>query len=195
MSTKRLAIAASVVGLAALLIVGLVQLGGSPGAASPSPLTLTQMRAQLTGSPLELAALHDQADELLGGGLPAVRSRLAALRGRPVVVNKWASWCVPCRAEFGVLQRVSVARGREVAFIGIDSADSRSAAAAFLRTHPLSYPSYFDSDGQAGLAISDSSFTPVTVFYGAHGGFYIHQGPYLSVRALERDVDRYALGA
>jgi thiol-disulfide isomerase/thioredoxin len=195
MSVKRLAIAASVVGLAALVIVGLVQLGGSPGAAAPSPLTLTQMRAQLSGSPVELAALHDQADELLGGGLPAVRARLAALRGRPVVVNKWASWCVPCRAEFGVFQRVSVARGRQVAFIGIDSGDSRSAAAAFLRTRPLSYPSYFDSDGQAGLAISDSSFTPVTVFYGAHGGFYIHQGPYLSVPALEQDVDRYALGA
>ncbi len=83
------------------------------------------MRARLAGSPPPLAALHAQADEILSGGLPALRARLAALRGTPVVINKWASWCEPCRAEFGVFQRVSVARGREVAFIGIDSGDSQ----------------------------------------------------------------------
>ena len=195
MSTKRVAIAAGVVGLAAVLVVGLVQLGGSPGAAPPSRLTLAQMRTALAGSPPPLAGLHAEASELLGGGLPALHTRLASLRGDPVVVNKWASWCIPCRAEFGVFQRVSVSRGHEVAFIGIDSGDSRGAAAAFLRSRPLSYPSYLDPDGSVGLAISDSGFTPVTVFYGAHGGFYIHQGPYPNVAALERDVARYAVGA
>ncbi len=43
--------------------------------------------------------------------------------------------------------------------------------------------------------MSDSTFTPVTVFHGAHGGLFIHQGPYLSEAKLERDVARYALGA
>jgi len=112
-----------------------------------------------------------------------------------VVLNKWASWCVPCRSEFGVFQRVALARGREEAFIGIDSGDSRGSAAAFMRSTPVSYPSYFDSDGRAGQAITDSSFTPVTVFRGRHGGLYIHQGPYQSAGALERDIERYGLGA
>jgi len=154
------------------------------------------MRERLSGSPPTLAALHAQAGEILSGGLPALRARLAALRGTPVVVNKWASWCEPCRAEFGVFQRVSVSRGREVAFIGIDSGDtSRADALAFLRSFPVSYPSYYDQSGQAGAAISDSAFTPVTVFYDRRGGLFIHQGPYPSVARLEQDVRRYALDA
>ena len=125
------------------------------------------MRARLAGSPPPLASLHAQAGRSCSVGLPALRARLASLHGRPVVINKWASWCGPCRAEFGVFQRVSLTRGRKVAFVGIDSGDSRADAAAFLRSFPVSYPSYFDADGQAGLAVTDSTFTPVTVFFTA----------------------------
>ncbi len=194
MTPKRLSIAAATLAVLVLLVVGLLQLSGSSPATAPSKLTLAQMHARLAGSPAPLAVLHAQADEILPGGLPALRARLAALRGRPVVINKWASWCEPCRAEFGVFQRVSVSQGREVAFIGIDSGDSsRANALAFLRSSPVSYPSYYDQSGQAGAAITDSTFTPVTVFYNRRGGQFIHQGPYLSVAKLEEDVRRYAL--
>ncbi|MCW2970334.1 MAG: TlpA family protein disulfide reductase [Solirubrobacterales bacterium] len=191
-------IGAGGVALAALLVVGLIQLTrSSPVPASgPSRLTLSEMRASLGGSPAPLAALHAQASEILPGGLPALRSRLASLHGRPIVINKWASWCQPCRAEFGAFQRASVAEGREVAFLGIDSGDSSHAdAVSFLRSFPVSYPSYYDANGQAGAAITDSTFTPVTVFYDRAGRQYIHQGPYASAARLERDVRRYALGA
>jgi cytochrome c biogenesis protein CcmG, thiol:disulfide interchange protein DsbE len=197
MTPKRLMIALATAAVLALLVIGLLQLGDSSApSATASPLTLAQMRARLSGSPPALAALHAQASEILAGGLPALRSRLAALRGMPIVINKWASWCEPCRAEFGVFQRVSVSRGREVAFIGIDSNDySRADARAFLRSFPVSYPSFYDQNGQAGLAITDSTFTPVTVFLNRGGGEFIHQGPYLSVAKLEQDIRRYALGA
>ena len=195
MSIRRVAIAAVGVGLAALVVVGLVQLGSSRGAPSAPKLTLAQMRSQLSGSPAPLASLHTQADVLLGGGMPALKARLATLHGRPLVINKWASWCGPCRGEFGVFQRVSAKDGRQVAFLGIDSEDSRREAARFLRSAPVSYPSYFDPSGSMGLAVSDSSFTPVTVFHGAHGGLFIHQGPYQSDAELERDVTRYGLDA
>jgi len=191
-----MSIAAAATVVLALLVVGLVQLaGGSTQSSPPSTLTLAQMRSRLAGSPPQLAALHAQAGEILSGGLSAVRARLAALRGTPVVINKWASWCEPCRAEFGVFQRVSVSLGREVAFIGIDSNDSRAGALAFLHDFPVSYPSYFDASGKVGEAITDSAFTPVTVIYDRRGSLFIHQGPYPSVAKLERDVRRYALDA
>jgi len=197
MTVKRASLTAAGVALAVLLAVGLVQLASSGGSGGSPPVRLsaTQIRTELAGSPAPLAELHAQASAVLGGGLQALRGRLAALRGEPVVVNKWASWCQPCRAEVGIFQRVSVTRGREVAFIGIDSNDSRSAATAFLRSYPLSYPSYFDPSGALGEAITGSGFTPVTVFYNRAGRFLIHQGPFASVQKLERDIDRYALEA
>jgi cytochrome c biogenesis protein CcmG/thiol:disulfide interchange protein DsbE len=195
MTAKSLSMALAGVAVLAVLVIGLAQLNGSP-ASTPSKLTLAQMRARLTGSPRQLAALHAQANQLLSGGLPALRARLAMLRGTPVVINKWASWCEPCREEFGVFQRVSVSRGRQVAFIGIDSGDSsQTNALAFLRSFPVSYPSYYDHSGQLGTAITDSTFTPVTVFYNRRGGIFIHQGPYPSVAKLEQDIRRYALDA
>jgi cytochrome c biogenesis protein CcmG/thiol:disulfide interchange protein DsbE len=191
---KSLSIAGAIAAVLVVLVLGLLQLHGS-AAPTPSKLTLTQMRARLAGSPGPLAALHAQASEIVSGGLPALRARLAALRGTPVVINKWASWCEPCREELGAFQRVSVSRGHEVAFLGIDSNDSRDHALAFLRAFPVSYPSFYDPSGQAGLAITDSGNTPVTVFVNRSGGEFIHQGPFLSVAKLEAAVRRYALDA
>jgi cytochrome c biogenesis protein CcmG, thiol:disulfide interchange protein DsbE len=197
MMPKRVLIAAGGAGLVVVLVVGLVQLAGSsPGPTSPSRLTLSQMRARLSGSPAPLAALHAQAGALLPGGLNAVQARLSALRGHAVVINKWASWCVPCRSELGAFQRASLAEGRRVAFIGIDSADTnRGDALRFMRAFPVAYPSYYDQSGEAGRAITDSTFTPVTVFLDPGGRQYIHQGPYPNQAKLERDVRRYALDA
>ena len=58
----------------------------------------------------------------------------------------------------------------------------------------MSYPSYFDPSGRLGAAITDSSFTPVTVFHDRHGGLFIHQGPYPSAAKLERDIDALRAG-
>jgi cytochrome c biogenesis protein CcmG/thiol:disulfide interchange protein DsbE len=195
MRPKRIWIAASAVAVLAVLAVGLVQLATSSSApVGSSKLTLAQMRARLAGSPAPLAALHAQAGELEVGGVGAFHARLAALRGQPIVINKWASWCAPCRSEFGAFQAASVSLGRRVAFVGIDSGDTSDAAGrAFLRSFPVAYPSYYDHSGALGAAITDSSFTPVTVFYDSVGTQYIRQGPYPSAAKLEADVRRYAL--
>ncbi len=130
----------------------------------------------------------------MSGGAPALYMRLVVLRGYPLVIDKWASWCVPCQDERSAFQQASASLGRTVAFLGIDSGDTSLAdGRAFLHAVPVGYPSYYDQSGRLGAAIADSSFTPVTVFYDRAGHQYIHQGPYPSAAKLEADVRRYAL--
>lgn len=197
MSLRRLLAIAAVLAVAALIAVGLAQLARSPssdGGRAQTPLSVVRQRALLAGSPPALAALHAQGGMLLDGR--GLTRRLALLRGQPIVVNKWASWCVPCRAEFGAFQQVAAEYGRRVAFLGLDSGDSsRADALAFLRSHPVSYPSYYDPSGALGLRLTDSSFTPVTVFIPVHGQPFIYQGQLPSARKLADEVLRYALGA
>lgn len=197
--TRRRA-AAGVACLASIALIGLglseLPSGSSNDGPGERPLPASRVQALLAGSPPPLAAVHAQAGEILGGGSTALHRRLRALRGFPVVVNKWASWCGPCKAEFGAFQRVAAEYGHRVAFLGIDSGDrTRGSAVAFLRSHLVSYPSYYDRSGKLGEELTDSSFTPVTVFIPAHGNPYIHQGQYPSTAKLSQDVRRYALGA
>ncbi len=196
MSVRRAVLLLACLAALALIAVGLTQLPKSTGREAGAPPSAAEQAALLSGSPPALAALHGQAGQLLAGGALAFDARLAALRGYPVVINKWASWCVPCRAEFGAFQRVAAHYGRKVAFLGLDSGDaSRSGALAFLRAHPVSYPSYYDPNGAIGVRVTDSSFTPITVFVPVHGAPFIHQGQYPSARKLEEDVVHYALGS
>jgi cytochrome c biogenesis protein CcmG, thiol:disulfide interchange protein DsbE len=178
----------------ALATAGLMVAGcGSTQTRSAAP-SAAQTDAALRGSPPPLAALHAQAAQLLSGGSPAFRARLQALRGQPVVINKWASWCGPCQSEFPVFQRVSVTLGRQVAFLGLDARDQHPAAAAFLRRFPVSYPSYEDSGEKISNSLQAASYFPQTVYIDRQGRqVYVHAGPYLSEGELTRDIRFYVL--
>lgn len=150
----------------------------------------------LAGSPPPLAALHRQANRLLGGGQEAFEARLGQLHGYPVVVNVWASWCGPCRFEFPTLQRLSARYGKKVAFLGIDAEDSSDAAATFLGEDPVPYPSYTDPDKRLAESLGVHVGFPDTAFYDRRGKLlYLKQGPYGDASELEADVRRYAAGA
>ncbi len=149
----------------------------------------------LAGSPPPLAALHRQANQLLGGGADAYEARIAALHGYPVVVNVWASWCGPCRFEFPALQQLSAAYGKKVAFLGVDSQDSEDAAKTFLGEDPVPYPSYSDPNQDIKRALGATLGLPDTAFYDRGGNLvYLKQGPYTDHAELRADVRRYALG-
>ncbi|HEU4600240.1 MAG TPA: TlpA disulfide reductase family protein [Solirubrobacterales bacterium] len=148
----------------------------------------------LAGSPPPLAALHKQANDLLPGGTEAYEARLAQLRGYPVVVNLWASWCGPCRAEFPYLQELSARYGKKVAFVGVNYQDSDDAAETFLGEAPLSYPSYTDPEKEIAESLDIHTGVPDTAFYGSDGKLlYLHLGQYRDGSELEADVRRYAL--
>ena len=164
--------------------------GESDGQAGKAP----DYNRALAGAPKPLADLYAQGDRLLPGGTAAFQRRLAALRGHPVVVNKWASWCGPCREELPFFQRLSARLGKRVAFIGVDGKDSPAAAHTFLEEFPLPYPSYTDPDEDiAGLLGATVGF-PATAFYDAGGSrVFVKQGQYSSQADLAADIRHYAL--
>jgi cytochrome c biogenesis protein CcmG/thiol:disulfide interchange protein DsbE len=148
----------------------------------------------LAGAPPPLAALYEQANRLLPGGLDAYEERLAALHGHPVVVNVWASWCGPCRFEFPHFQKAAAKYGKRVAFLGVDSQDADEEAARFLREEPLPYPSYKDPDEEIGDELGTSGL-PATAFYNRRGELvFLQHKPYVEDGEIDADIERYALG-
>ena len=79
----------------------------------------------------------------------------AQSRGQVVVVNIWGSWCGPCRGEAPALEQVAAASApRGVTFLGVDVRDDRDAAADFVRSRGITYPSIFDPPGRSLLVLS-----------------------------------------
>jgi cytochrome c biogenesis protein CcmG, thiol:disulfide interchange protein DsbE len=165
--------------------------GGDDGGSAPPP---PDYQTALAGAPPKLAALYKQGDALIDGGSDAFQQQLDRLRGYPVVVNNWASWCGPCRGEFPVFQRAAASQGERVAFVGVDSQDSDDAAKTFLDEYPVPYPSYTDPDQDIGKDFLNSPVgLPATGFYSAGGKLqFVHAGPYESEADLVADIKRYA---
>ena len=176
--------------LFAVLVTGCNSQSDEPKSGGPAK---KDAAAALAGAPAPLAKLHRQSSELLDGGPEAFKARLAELEGHPIVVNKWASWCGPCRAEFPFFQRQSIEHGKEVAFLGVDSEDNDADAREFLEELPVSFPSYKDPNLKIAAAIKAVAAFPSTVFYDSKGRIaYTKQGGYSTERALAEDIERYA---
>lgn len=190
MQVKHLLLAA----LAALALA-LGACGGDDDAGNPeSELSVEEATAPLKAATPPLRAIREDANQLLGGGTEAFSERLDSLRGTPVVVNNWASWCGPCRIEFPFFQAQADELATEVAFLGVDSEDSEDAARTFLGELPLPYPSYSDPDAQIRKEFLDSPVGyPATAFYDSRGELlYVRQGPYETEADLAAEIERYA---
>ena len=141
---------------------------GSTGPVLPSPSAVNATHAPLL--PTDRFALP-QLD------YDGFRTLLAQLRGTPVVVNIWASWCGPCRKEAPNLAAAARRFGTRVQFLGIDIQDQRPPAQEFIRDFGWLYPSVFDpsSEIQHGLGFLGQ---PVTLFFDRNGKrIGVHSGP------------------
>ena len=133
--------------------------------------------------------------QLVDGGLDAFEAKLATLRGRPVVVNQWASWCGPCRYEFPFLARQAKTLKGRVEFIGVNAQDNREDAEKFLAKNPTGFPHFYDDDLSIARSFRGGRAWPTTAYYDAAGKLnYTHQGSYPDEARLAEDIQRYALG-
>lgn len=180
--------------LAAVVVALGVSACGSSGGGT-STAKAPDYKQALAGAPKPLAKLYAQGDRLVSGGTSAFGSQLGALRGHPVVVNVWASWCEPCRMEFPYLQRLSAKYGKRVAFVGVDTSDNDAAARTFLAELPLPYPSYTDPNKDIAQSVGATVGLPDTAYYDASGKqVFVKQGQYASEGDFAADIKRYALG-
>jgi len=182
-----MALCAALLAMTGILVGGCGE-GGDVGGTHPD------YGKALAGTPAPLAALHRQETELLGGGRQAFEERIDSLRGYPVVVNVWASWCGPCRFEFPAFQRLSARYGKRVAFIGVDNEDSEDAARTFLSDAPVPYPSYSDPDSEIKESLGAPRAVPDTAYFNREGELvFLKQGQYAAEEDLRDDIERCAL--
>jgi len=178
--------------LAGLALLALGACGGRPAGPDPGPTPASIPRVPTEDLPPALAELRTDGNRLITGGSERFREQLAELRGHPVVVNKWASWCGPCRAEFPFFRSQAAKRARQVAFVGVNSQDDPDAAEAFLRRLPPGYPSYIDRDLEVAAVFKGAGAFPTTAFYDPRGRLaYVKQGGYATERKLAEDIERY----
>ena len=88
------------------------------------------------GSYLREATLH---------GFDGSENKLSEFKGKPLIINVWASWCGPCRAEMGSLQRLAKQyNGKEFNVIGVSTDDNRLAALSFIKQTGITFDSFLD---------------------------------------------------
>ena len=120
---------------------------------------------------------HQAHPPKIGGPAPVFTAKrldatgtidLASLRGKPVVLNFFASWCEPCKAEAKVLETAARQYKNRVVFLGVDYHDVTSDGRRFLRAHGITYPTVQDGSGMVGDRYGLTG-VPETYFIDAQG--------------------------
>ncbi len=154
--------------------------GGTPGTGTPVAVSTDPARWELP--------------RLNGPGLV----KLADLRGKPVVVNFFASWCGPCRAELPVLSAMSTQLGDRVRFVGVDSEESGDGLGMARQYGVDRWPIAQDVGGRLNSGLHDALGAmgmPVTAFYDAQGRLLgVKLGTFLHDTLRDRLNELYGLG-
>jgi len=198
--------AASLVLAAAVLLAGCASTptdvtgsGGDPAATTTAPgpggpvaALPPEAVADLPACPVPAAdgpaagGLPDVALACLGPGGPVTLSRL---RG-PLIVNVWASWCAPCRAELPALSQFAVEQDGRIAVLGLQASDDAGAGAALWRDLGVAFPSVSDPESAARPGLGWSGL-PATYFIAADGRIVQrHAGPITDAAGWQAQTDQ-----
>jgi thiol-disulfide isomerase/thioredoxin len=153
----------------------------SPPSPVPSPVPSRPAIVVATGAPIP-----PTVSELPAMDVQGFHDLLDRVKGTPLVVNVWASWCEPCDREAPMLARAA-RQHRDVQFLGVDILDSIEGALEFVAKHDLPYPSVFDPSGAIRTDLG-SLGQPVTVFYTAGGAQIAKIDGELSEAVLESNL-------
>lgn len=113
---------------------------------------------------------------------------LIATANQPIVLNIWASWCVPCRSEAPLLREASMRLGDQVRFIGVDVQDSQNSARAFLAEFGITFENYFDPRRSVPQALGGRG-VPITYFFASDGSLVETQIGVIDERTLALQID------
>ena len=187
-SRARRAAGVAVAGIALLVgLVGIGQLAGGDGdgLAGEAPADRASDRPGGNAAGSVPAQSFERFDGTAG--------TLADYRGRPVVVNFWASWCPPCVAEMPDFEAVHRQLGDRVAFVGVNLTDEPSAADALARRTGVTYDLARDADGRLFEAMGGFSM-PTTFFVSAEGRIVDQHSGQLARSRLERLIGETVAG-
>ena len=168
---RRTTLAVVVVAVAAAVVAVVALAGGGGKGLAPEAAT---GQVELVSSSVAVLpeAERPPLPAFAGRTLDGRQLDLASLRGRPLVLNFWASWCGPCRAEQEGLELASKAlAGKDVRMVGVNIRDDQGAAASYLEEFGVGYPSLFDRPAvlPARLGALGPQAPPYTLVVDANG--------------------------
>jgi cytochrome c biogenesis protein CcmG/thiol:disulfide interchange protein DsbE len=132
--------------------------------------------------------------KVVAGSADILKKTLASMRGQPVVVNYWATWCIPCRTEMPRIVQAASQYGSRVRFLGIDVEDDTKTADDYAHKRGVQYPMLSDPHGAIRSAQRIVGL-PVTQFYRSDGQLaYVNNGEIQALDLKKRIDDLLLVG-
>ena len=130
----------------------------------------TRLGGQAAGAaPIAGAQTGMIAPDITLQAIDGSQTTLSSLRGKAVLLNLWASWCPPCRAEMPSMERLHARlKDKGVVVLGVDLQEGKREVEDFVREHKISFPVVLDRNGSAGAAYGVRSI-PTTFIVGRDG--------------------------